>query len=879
MKKGFAKRKKIVDSMCEAPFVQGRDGLVVVITTVVRSIVARRHIIEKERPEDSIPAGGDYFSGLGGVYKQMMEKRKVIHGPTTSSSSSSGAAGGAATEKAWGAHSRMGSSYDEEEEGKEEEIGGDDDEDEQEEEEDDNDESDKKDVEGTMMTSSSCGAGVLGDRSGDGEVIGFCRTPSGGGSISLIRREQQQRKRTHPSTTDDKREQEPGCSGEEIIEKNKSDSGIYHDDDRGGQREDLHKEGKKRRSEASAAGQQLSSSLNSSATGAPGASSSTSTGWRKAWRTVGGGMSSTADDSNPLVGVVDRGMPTSFLMGTAASRGDRFLQTGHSSGSSLVSSMSTTTSLSSLPPHPLPAAQHAAYFPSGLLPQQNSSAAVAAPLSSSGTLSAAILAGHPTLLTAGLPFPGPGNAAVAVPLPLYSEGALLAREFGFPTTTSLLAGSGSSAQHNLLPPFYRAVAEVGEGGFPGPRSAYYPLLSSSALNPGINLGEYGGRNHAIDVYLPMEVNPRQQQGSGAVASSFPPSSSDDGRLRIPNLSSILCAPPGSVEDSSSWAREESTTDDGSDRASVSAASSRSDFPPPTTDDSCRSNAAAAAIMDKMMLPSFVHLGKYPVRPGKSPGPWCKPGCVVGLYVDGIGEAFPSAALALGVVVDQTDTPFTADTTAATSGDRRSDSATTLQLTVALQGEVTVVFPSHRSADMLRFWKGGKNDYLCVDARGNVGFWDQKSTESRVFGIALWQQTEFTAEGLTRGLRVMLFPQVDAVLPIRLEFQRMVKQLQQQDSDHSERRRSNHRQSLLSQSIPTPATENRDERSSYSSSLVLDEATGAFKSASAVAANESTKSDITSSRSSFSQEELGEVKVASAIGPGSAEGSSSSLPSV
>jgi hypothetical protein len=239
---------------------------------------------------------------------------------------------------------------------------------------------------------------------------------------------------------------------------------------------------------------------------------------------------------------------------------------------------------------------------------------------------------------------------------------------------------------------------------------------------------------------------------------------------------------------------------------------------------------------------------------------------VGLYVDGIGEAFPAAALALGVVVDQTEAVITTDTTADPSGDcgqedsAAGDLATSVQFTVALQGEVTVVLPPHRSADMLRFWKGGKNDYLCVDASGNVGFWDQKSTGSRVFGIALWQQTEFAADGRGRGLRVMLFPQLDAVLPIRLEFQRMAKQLQ--DSNHRERRHPN-RQSMPQNTSP----EEGDEAA----------AAGTFKSTTSIAANESTKSDI-SSCSSVSREDFGGVKVATAIGPGSARGSSS-LPSV
>jgi hypothetical protein len=118
--------------------------------------------------------------------------------------------------------------------------------------------------------------------------------------------------------------------------------------------------------------------------------------------------------------------------------------------------------------------------------------------------------------------------------------------------------------------------------------------------------------------------------------------------------------------------------------------------------------------------------RFNIRPGYKAGPWCNPGCLVGLYEDGLGHPTVYAHL-LVVVSSSCDI-----------------SDTTFELSVISNDEVTLL--NVDSNALGAFKAGDQNEYLCLSPQGKVTFWDKVCPQSRIFGLALRSKTLFSDTG-------------------------------------------------------------------------------------------------------------------------------------
>jgi len=118
--------------------------------------------------------------------------------------------------------------------------------------------------------------------------------------------------------------------------------------------------------------------------------------------------------------------------------------------------------------------------------------------------------------------------------------------------------------------------------------------------------------------------------------------------------------------------------------------------------------------------------RFHIRPGCKPGPWCMPGCLVGLYDDGLGNPTIYAHLLAVVSTSNTVTD------------------TTLELTVIVNDEITLLNVDLSS--LVSFKEGDKNEFLCLSPQGKVAIWDKVCPQSRIFGLALRNKTLFSESG-------------------------------------------------------------------------------------------------------------------------------------
>jgi len=118
--------------------------------------------------------------------------------------------------------------------------------------------------------------------------------------------------------------------------------------------------------------------------------------------------------------------------------------------------------------------------------------------------------------------------------------------------------------------------------------------------------------------------------------------------------------------------------------------------------------------------------RFHIRPGCKPGPWCMPGCLIGLYDDGLGHPTIYAHMLAVVSTSNTVTD------------------TTLELTVTVNDEITLLNVDPSS--LVSFKEGDKNEFLCLSPQGKVAIWDKVCPQSRIFGLALRNKTLFSESG-------------------------------------------------------------------------------------------------------------------------------------
>jgi len=133
--------------------------------------------------------------------------------------------------------------------------------------------------------------------------------------------------------------------------------------------------------------------------------------------------------------------------------------------------------------------------------------------------------------------------------------------------------------------------------------------------------------------------------------------------------------------------------------------------------------------------------KYKIRPGYQVGAWCQPGCLVGLYEDGIGQ--PTIYAILLAVVSKSNTI----------------TESTFELTVSLNDEVTLLNVEANSLTL--FADRDKNEYICLTPQCKIAIWDRQCPQSRIFGLALRNKTLFSEKG------ELLPDETDNVIGVRI----------------------------------------------------------------------------------------------------------------